>query len=70
MTSNGASGATREAILKTLHADGQSIDAFNAANRELAEQMAKTTSVQLSMPMAFWRTLSLTVPMPRQPGLF
>jgi serpin B len=61
MTSNGASGTTREAILKTLHADGQSIDAFNAANRELAEQMAKTTSVQLSMANALWLEQELPV---------
>src|SRR5271169_5130584 len=37
MTSNGANGTTRDAILRTLHSDTQSahiqsMDAFNAAN--------------------------------------
>lgn len=54
MTSNGANGATRDAILKTLHAEGQSAEAFNAANRALAEEVAKTTPVQLSMANALW----------------
>jgi serine protease inhibitor len=54
MTSNGASGATREAIIATLHADAQSIDAFNAANRALVEQMGNATSVQLSMANGLW----------------
>jgi serine protease inhibitor len=54
MTSNGAKDATREAILKTLHADGQSMEAVNAANRALVEQISKTTSVQLSMANALW----------------
>src|SRR5271170_3165639 len=35
MTSNGAQGATRDAILATLHSGGQSIESFNAANRAL-----------------------------------
>src|SRR5271163_600824 len=54
MTSNGANGTTREAILRTLHSDTQSIETFNAANRELAEQISKTTAVQLSIANALW----------------
>jgi len=54
MTSNGATGATQTAILKTLHSDAQPIEAFNAANRELAEQVSKTTAVQLSMANGIW----------------
>ncbi len=61
MTSNGANGTTREAILRTLHADTQSIDTFNAANRELAEQISKTTAVQLSMANALWLQQGLPV---------
>ena len=54
MTSNGANGATRDAILATLHSDPQSFDTFNAANRALVEQMGTTTAVQLSMANALW----------------
>jgi len=58
MTANGAQGATRDAILKTLHAEGQSglkdIDAFNAANHALVAEIGKATSVQLSMANALW----------------
>ena len=54
MVSNGANGATRDAILKTLHSDGQSIDAFNADNRALVEQIRKATAVQVSMANALW----------------
>ena len=54
MTSNGASGTTRDAILRTLHADTQSLEAFNAANRALAAEIAATRSVQLSMANALW----------------
>jgi serine protease inhibitor len=61
MTSNGATGATQAAILKTLHADTQSIEAFNAANRELAEQISKTTAVQLSMANGLWVQQGLPV---------
>jgi serine protease inhibitor len=61
MTSNGANGTTREAILHTLHSDTQQIDAFNAANRELAEQISKTTAVQLSMANALWLQQGLPV---------
>lgn len=61
MTSNGASGATRSAILKTLHADTQPIDAFNAANRELTDQISRTTAVQLSMANALWVQQGLPV---------
>jgi serine protease inhibitor len=61
MTSNGATGTTQTAILKTLHADTQPIDAFNAANRELAEEISKTTAVQLSMANALWLQMGLPV---------
>ena len=61
MTSNGANGTTREAILRTLHSDTQPIEAFNAANRELAEQISKTTAVQLSMANALWLQQGLPV---------
>ena len=61
MTSNGASGTTRDAILRTLHAETQPIEAFNAANRELAEQISKTTAVQLSMANALWLQQGLPV---------
>src|SRR5277367_1939682 len=66
MTSNGANGTTREAIMRTLHSDTQSahiqsMDAFNAANRELAEQISKTTAVQLSMANALWLQQGLPV---------
>ena len=61
MTSNGANGTTREAILKTLHADGESMDAFNAANHALAEEIANTKSVQLTMANALWLDRELPV---------
>lgn len=54
MVSNGAKGATRDAILKTLHSDRQSIDAFNADNRALVVQINKATAVRLSMANALW----------------
>ncbi|HEX3436075.1 MAG TPA: serpin family protein [Pseudacidobacterium sp.] len=54
MTSNGASGTTRDAILQTLHSDGQSIESFNAANHALIEEIASTKVVQLSMANALW----------------
>ncbi|MFY9939801.1 MAG: serpin family protein [Silvibacterium sp.] len=54
MTSNGANGATRDAILATLHSDPHAFDTFNAANRALAQQMGTTTAVQLSMANALW----------------
>ena len=61
MTSNGANGTTRDAILRTLHAETQPIETFNAANRELAEQISKTTAVQLSMANALWLQQGLPV---------
>ncbi len=61
MISNGANGTTRDAILRTLHSDTQPIEAFNAANRELAEQISKTTAVQLSMANALWLQQNLSV---------
>jgi serine protease inhibitor len=54
MTSNGAKGATRDAILKTLNSHTHSIDAFNADNRALVEEINKATAVQLSMANALW----------------
>lgn len=54
MLTNGASGATREAILKTLHSQGGSLEAFNTDNRSLVEQINKATAVQLSMANALW----------------
>jgi serine protease inhibitor len=54
MTANGAEGATRDAILSALGAGGQSAGAFNAANRALADDIAKTTAVQISIANAIW----------------
>jgi serpin B len=54
MTANGAGGKTRTDILSTLHAGGMTLDAFNAANRSLAADIAKTTSVRLTMANALW----------------
>src|SRR5579862_992086 len=54
MTANGANGPTRDAILKVLHSDGQSIETLNAANQSLVEQISKTSAVQLSMANALW----------------
>ncbi len=69
MTSNGANGTTRDAILRTLHADTQPLEAFNAANRELAEQISKTTAVQLAMANALWLQQDLSVNPAFQQGL-
>ena len=54
MTANGAEGDTRDAILTALHSQGQSTAAFNAANRALADEIAKTTAIQLSIANAIW----------------
>ena len=54
MTANGAEGATRDAILTALHSQAQSTDAFNAANRALADDIAKATAVQISIANALW----------------
>jgi serine protease inhibitor len=61
MTSNGATGATQAAMLKTLHAETQSLETFNAANRELADEMSKTTAVQLSIANALWVQQGLAI---------
>jgi serpin B len=61
MTSNGANGATRDAILRTLHSDTQSMEAFNTGNHALAEQIASTTAVQLSMANALWLEKGIAV---------
>jgi serine protease inhibitor len=53
MTANGAEGATRDAILSVLHSSG-STAAFNAANRALADEIAKTTAIQLAIANAIW----------------
>ncbi len=54
MTANGAEGDTRDAILTALHSQGQSTAAFNAANHALADEIAKTTAIQLSIANAIW----------------
>lgn len=54
MTANGAEGATRDAILSALGSGTQSTAAFNAANRALADEISKTTAVQLSIANALW----------------
>ncbi|MBV8631894.1 MAG: serpin family protein [Silvibacterium sp.] len=54
MTANGAEGSTRDAILAALHSQGQPTSTFNAANRALAGEIAKTTAVQLSIANAIW----------------
>ena len=61
MLSNGASGTTRQAILKTLHSDGQSMDALNTANQALVEQINKTTAVQLAVANGLWLEKSAAV---------
>ena len=61
MLSNGASGTTRQAILKTLHSDAQSLEAFNAANQALVEQINKTTAVQLAVANGLWLEKSADV---------
>jgi serine protease inhibitor len=48
MLANGANGTTRQAILKTIHSDGQSPAALNTANQALIERINKTTTVQLA----------------------
>jgi len=48
MLANGANGTTRQAILETIHSEGQSQTALNTANRTLIEQINKTTAVQLA----------------------
>jgi serpin B len=61
MTSNGANGATRDAILRTLHSDTQAVEAFSAGNRALSEQIANTKAVQLFMANALWLQSGLPV---------
>lgn len=61
MTTNGANGRTRDAILRTLHSDAQTMDTFNGANRALAEQIANTSAVQVSMANALWLQQDLPV---------
>jgi serine protease inhibitor len=48
MLANGANGTTRQAILKTIHSDGQSAEGLNTANHALMEQINRTTTVQLA----------------------
>ncbi len=50
---DGARGATRNGILRVLHATG-SAASFDAANRALADGIAKTTAVKLTMANALW----------------
>ncbi len=54
MLSNGAKGETREAILRTIHSQGQSSDALNNANHALIEQINKTRAVQLAVANGLW----------------
>ncbi|HZD49565.1 MAG TPA: serpin family protein [Silvibacterium sp.] len=61
VTANGADGATQKAILATLHSGAESIAGFNAANRALAEQINKTTAVQLSMANALWLQQGISI---------
>jgi serpin B len=50
---DGARGSTRDGMLRTLHVSG-SAAAFDAANRALADRIAKTTAVKLTMANALW----------------
>ncbi len=50
---DGARGRTRDGMLRVLHATG-STGSFDAANRALAEGIAKTTAVKLTMANALW----------------
>jgi len=50
---DGARGTTRDQLLHALHATG-SASAFDAANRALADEIAKTTAVKLTMANALW----------------
>lgn len=53
LAADGARGATRDGILRTIHASG-SAPAIDAANAALATEIAKTTSVRLAMANALW----------------
>lgn len=48
MVANGANGTTRQAILKTIHWEGQSPADLNTANHALIAQINKATTVQLA----------------------
>jgi len=54
MLSNGANGTTQQAILKTIHSEGQSPDGLNAANQGLITQINNTTAVQLAVANGLW----------------
>lgn len=54
MTSNGASRTTREAILRALHLDGQTIETLNAANHAVIREITDVTAVQISLANALW----------------
>jgi len=54
MLSNGANGTTQQAILKTIHSEGQSPDELNAVNQRLIAQINTTTSVQLAVANGLW----------------
>lgn len=53
LAADGARGATRDGILRTIHATG-SAAAIDAANAALAAEIAKTTAVKLTMANALW----------------
>jgi len=54
MLSNGANGTTQQAILKTIHSEGQTPDGLNAANLRLIAQINTTTAVQLAVANGLW----------------
>lgn len=54
MLSSGAKGSTQQAILKTIHSDGQSADGLSAANQKLIAQINTTTAVQLAVANGLW----------------
>jgi serpin B len=54
MVANGAEGSTRSAILQTLGAQNETIDALNAANQTLIARLGESQAVQLSIANALW----------------
>ncbi|HEY8322729.1 MAG TPA: serpin family protein [Candidatus Baltobacteraceae bacterium] len=63
LAADGARGATREGILRTIHASG-SASALDAANAALAAEIAKTTAVKLAMANALWLQTGFAVKPP------
>lgn len=54
MLSNGSKGTTKEAILKTIHSQGQSSESLNDANHGLIQQTNQTSAVQLAVANGLW----------------